>query len=294
VVHRVNERDGAGVYALYGERMGAKFPEDVTRRFVSNVADAIGRIASTEREASGEENRASYHLYGERADGRLEVAVDRDGRITMLRITVTPTEPPVARSTIALSLPFRGQWSVEWGGDNPYNNQHVGHGSQRRAADLVIRGADAKTHRADGARNDDYLAYGADVLAVADGTVTAVVDGVAENVPGAMNRDAIFGNLVEIRHTDSLYSVYAHLQPGKMRVQVAATVKAGMVIGACGNSGNSSEPHLHFQLQDGPRLEDSWGVEAVFTGVLVTRGRKGETMAQYSFRRGDRVSATTQ
>jgi murein DD-endopeptidase MepM/ murein hydrolase activator NlpD len=289
VVKRVNERDAVGVHALYGKRMQARFPEDGTRRFVSDVVDAMGRTVSAEKEASQEEDRTSYYLHGERADGKMEIAVGRDGLITLLRITSARKEPRIAQSTVPLVLPFRGQWFVDWGGNTPADNHHVGHGSQRRAADIVIRGADARTHRGDGKANTDYLAYGADVLAVADGTVTTVVNGVPENAPGVMNRDAITGNSVTIRHTDSLYSLYAHLQPGKMRVQVGATVKAGTVIGACGNSGNSSEPHLHFQLQDGPQFQDSWGVEAVFAGVFVTRGEKGERMAQYTFRKGDLV-----
>jgi murein DD-endopeptidase MepM/ murein hydrolase activator NlpD len=290
VVRRVNEGDGGGVHALYGDQMRASFPEDSTRRFVAAVAGAIGRIVSSEKEDAATEARADYRLHGERSDGRMELAIDPDGRITLLRITPAPAaEPPVVRSTIALVLPFHGDWFVDWGGDTPANNHHLGHGSQRRAADLVIRGAGAKTYRGDGKSNADYLAYGSDVLSVADGTVTTVVDGVPENTPGTMNRNAVFGNFVAIRHTDSLYSLYAHLQPGKMRVQVGTTVKAETVIGACGNSGNSTEPHLHFQLEDGPRPEDSWGVEAIFAGVLVTREGKRERMAQYAFRRGDVV-----
>jgi hypothetical protein len=289
VVKRLNKRDGAGIYALFGDQMRAKFPEVTTRRFVSDVTGGTGRIVSFETESRDGKDRARYHLHGERSDERLELAVDHDGRIAMLAITPAPPERPVARSTIPLVLPFRGQWYVGWGGSTPGDNQHVGHGSQQRAVDLAIRGPDARTFRGDGKRNEDYIAYGADVLAVADGTVTTVVDGVADNVPNALNRHAIFGNYVTIRHSDSLYSLYAHLLPGKMRVQVGASVKAGAVIGACGNSGDSSEPHLHLQLQDGPRPEDSWGVEAVFAGVLVTREGKGEWTAQYAFQKGDLV-----
>jgi murein DD-endopeptidase MepM/ murein hydrolase activator NlpD len=169
----------------------------------------------------------------------------------------------------------------------------VGHHSQRRAADLLIEGPDGKTYRSDGRRNEDYFAYGTDVLAVADGTVTGVVDGVAENVPGTENPAAIAGNFVTIRHSDYLYSVYAHLQPGKMRVHVGEHVLAHAVIGICGNSGNSSQPHLHFQLQDGPSLEESWGVEAVFADVPVTRQGRFEVVPKYTFHRGDRVGETT-
>jgi hypothetical protein len=51
------------------------------------------------------------------------------------------------------------------------------------------------------------------------------------------------------------------------------------------------EPHLHFQLQDGPDDNTSWGVEAVFPRVVVTRAGKTETTVSYTFIKGDRVRA---
>lgn len=86
-----------------------------------------------------------------------------------------------------------------------------------------------------------------------------------------------------------MYSVYAHLQPGKIRVKRGQTLKRGAVLGLCGNSGNSSEPHLHFQLQDGPKFDDSFGIEAVFDRVPVARGGASEERAGYTFLKGDRV-----
>lgn len=59
--------------------------------------------------------------------------------------------------------------------------------------------------------------------------------------------------------------------------------------GLCGNSGNSSEPHLHFQLQDGPLFEKSWGVDAVFRDVPVVRDGKPGKIAEYTWLKGDLV-----
>ncbi|MCK6533151.1 MAG: M23 family metallopeptidase [Polyangiaceae bacterium] len=66
-------------------------------------------------------------------------------------------------------------------------------------------------------------------------------------------------------------------------------MKRGAVLGSCGNSGNSSEPHLHFQLQVGPLFEKSWGIEPIFQDVPVSRDGKSEVMKEYTWLKGDRV-----
>jgi murein DD-endopeptidase MepM/ murein hydrolase activator NlpD len=92
------------------------------------------------------------------------------------------------------------------------------------------------------------------VLAAGAGTVTTVTDGVEDNRPGEMNTRENWGNAVVITHGPGLHSVYAHLQPKSIRVKVADIVTPGMELARCGNSGRSTVPHLHFQVQRGPAL----------------------------------------
>jgi murein DD-endopeptidase MepM/ murein hydrolase activator NlpD len=91
--------------------------------------------------------------------------------------------------------------------------------------------------------------------------------------------------------SSDLYSMSGHLVPGSVRVKAGARVRRGQVLGACGNSGNSSEPHLHFQLQDGPTMRKSFGIEPVFQSVEVTRDGKRARVTDYTWRKGDRVHA---
>jgi murein DD-endopeptidase MepM/ murein hydrolase activator NlpD len=291
----INAQDGAGVVAMFGDSMRRSFPVEKTGPFIAGLIEAKGSIEKFTRDDAGSSDQhAVYRFHAERGDWRVEIHLDEDGKIAGLKVTVidstsTRAEPPVAKSSIDLALPFRGQWTVFCGGDRLELNHHVNAPSQRRAADLVIVGSDGKTHRGDGKTNGDYYAYGQDILAVADGEIVTVVDGVPENLPGELNSYFVPGNLVVMRHTGNLYSAYAHLEPAKMRVKVGTRVKRGTVLGLCGNSGNSSEPHLHFQLQDGPQFEKSWGVEAVFQNVTVARDGKSERVASYSFLKDDRV-----
>lgn len=303
--------DADGVFSLFDPRMKEALPIDKTRAFVQGIAAARGKLTRPQRKLdapnASSATSATFVVGAERGAWQLDVHLDAEGRIAGLRMTdPPPPEPPVRTSDVKLRLPFDGAWDVFWGGDTVELNQHVNHRSQRRAADLLVLGEDGKSHRGDGKQNGDYHSYGRPVRAVAAGSVTTVIDGIPDNDPGTMNAYMALGNAVIIEHRGPtppragsraepgppapLFAVYAHLQPGRLRVKVGQKVRAGEVIGLVGNSGNSSEPHLHFQLQDGPRFEHSYGVEAVFSGVTVTRAGETSPSDAYTFRKGDRVA----
>lgn len=127
---------------------------------------------------------------------------------------------------------------------------------QRFAIDWLQLRADGTTHSGDPKDNKNYRAYGQEAIAVADGIVSEVKDGIPENVPGPGSRavpitlETVAGNHVIVNIGDGVYAFYAHLQPGSINVKVGDKVRHGQVIGLVGNSGNSTEPHLHFHLID--------------------------------------------
>jgi murein DD-endopeptidase len=129
--------------------------------------------------------------------------------------------------------------------------------AQRFAIDFVKLGADSTTFSGDRLKNESYYAYGNDALAVADGIVVATKDGIPQNVPGVTSRavpitlETVGGNHVVIDLGKGRFAFYAHLQPGSLKVKVGDQVKRGQVVGLVGNSGNSTEPHLHFHVGDG-------------------------------------------
>ncbi|MCA9518424.1 MAG: M23 family metallopeptidase [Myxococcales bacterium] len=132
--------------------------------------------------------------------------------------------------------------------------------AQRYAVDLVRVGGPEGTHRGDPLRNDSYFAYGAEVLAGADGVVVEVREDLPENVPGPESRavaitpETIAGNHVIVDVGGGAFAVYAHLQPGSVRVAEGERVAEGDVLGLVGNSGNSTEPHLHVHVCDAPSV----------------------------------------
>lgn len=150
-------------------------------------------------------------------------------------------------------FPLVGTWKVANGGPDPDTSHSWELIGQRFAYDFVVTDEWGKSHRNDGRRLEDYYAFGAPVLASADGLVVKAKDG-RRDYPRPSEFDPLvwnlLGNYVIIQHEGGEYSLLAHLRRGSVRVKRGDGVKRGQVVGEVGNSGNSTEPHLHFQVQD--------------------------------------------
>ena len=156
--------------------------------------------------------------------------------------------------------------------------------AQRFAIDWVKVDEQGRTFSGDSLKNASYYAYGSDALAVADGVVSEVKDSIPQNVPGVTSRavpitlETVGGNHVIIDIGGGHFAFYAHLQPGSIRVHVGDRVKRGQVLGLVGNSGNSTEPHLHFHLSDASSPLGSEGEPYAFeTLSIVGRCRSFNT-----------------
>lgn len=194
------------------------------------------------------------------------------------------------RSPNEYNFPLTGTWYV--GAAPTLHSHHRWAANQEFALDLIALGPDGQSHKGGGSRLDDYYDFGRDVLAVADGTVMEVAtDGTEANDrlrrPGESSEDfqkrtvqaqnellmkspkLVIGNYVVIRHGGGEFSQYAHLKQGSVRVKVGDAVTRGQVIGQLGHTGNTTEPHLHFQLTDGQDPMYSRGLPIVFKNTSV-------------------------
>ncbi|MGF7031074.1 hypothetical protein J2T17_001980 [Paenibacillus mucilaginosus] len=210
-----------------------------------------------------------------------------DGSITGLLLKpLTPYPESDARLThTAYRMPVTGSWFVFWGGTNELLNYHYPYESQRYAYDLVVARRDGTTYTGDPAKLESYFAFGREVVAPSDGRVIRTLDSVPDNSPvgGTTNRAQPFGNYVVIDHGGGEYSVLAHLQLGSVKVQPGQAVKRGEAIGRCGNSGNSTEPHIHYQVQNSPepgegqslRIRPLHGEEPIRGEFVRGMGRQG-------------------
>ncbi|HUQ81214.1 MAG TPA: M23 family metallopeptidase [Gemmatimonadaceae bacterium] len=197
----------------------------------------------------------------------------------------------VTAQSVAIGPPLRG--GVWFAANGPANES--GHRralipiagvpsiAQRFAIDYVRMNEADSTFSGDRLKNESYLAEGNDALAVANGAVVAVKDSIPENVPGINSRavpitlETVGGNHVIIDIGGGYYAFYAHLKPGSLRVKKGDTVKRGQVVGLVGNTGNSTEPHLHFHISDGNSPLGSEGVPYRYDSFEIVGNCRGIT-----------------
>ena len=138
--------------------------------------------------------------------------------------------------------------------------------AQRFAIDWMRLDKEGRLAEGDGSEVHQYPDYGADVLAVADGTVVDRLNNLDDQKPGALpdprtiNVQNVDGNHIVIDLGDGVYAFYAHLQKNSVQVSVGDRVKRGQVLAKLGNTGNTSGPHLHFHLMESPSALCSNGI----------------------------------
>ncbi len=172
------------------------------------------------------------------------------------------------------SLPFQGAWIAVNGGIDKASSHSWGIQTQRYAYDFVILDEAGHSFSDEHIKTTDYYCYGKEILAPADGKVVELQDKYPDSLLlGHSQVDCssgdIRGNYILIRHAEKEYGLLAHLKPESIGVKVGDTVKRGQCIASCGNSGNTSEPHLHFHLQDGVSFYTSAGLPIEFAGITV-------------------------
>jgi hypothetical protein len=194
-----------------------------------------------------------------------------------LTFRVYPSSHDRSPSTIRFRIPLDGPVTVGWGGATPEVNYHVVAPDQRWAYDLLVT-VDGVTHAGDGRRREDYYIYDRPVVAPAAGKVHAISDGDPDMSIGEMGggHDP-GGNQVVLEVAPGQFLLLWHLRPGSIVVKPGDSVVEGQLLGRAGNSGNTSEPHLHIHLQDGPDLALAEGIPLYFhayhvNGRFVERG----------------------
>jgi murein DD-endopeptidase MepM/ murein hydrolase activator NlpD len=154
--------------------------------------------------------------------------------------------------------------------------------AQRYAVDWEQMDAQGYIRKQPQEKLESYTIFGKPVLAVADAVVVAVTDGLPEQTPGKfpvnIPLDQADGNSVMLDLGEQRYAMYAHMQPGSIKVHRGDRVKLGQVIGLVGNTGNSVAPHLHFQVTAGPSSLASNGLPYEIRDFQVT-GKTAGTKA---------------
>ena len=201
-----------------------------------------------------------------RLTNRIQYAIPPDAPARSLIGSTTVTAPLLRtdqRAPVVIAPPLRGSGWVNLNGccsdptalhRNVVLSQNGTYVTPEIFAIDWIRLVDGRPYTGDGKHNSDWPAYGAPLYAVADGTVVSTVDNLPDipplAAPNLSGPQDYGGNSVCIKIGPARYAVYAHLQPGSVRVRRGQRVRTGQIIGLVGNSGNTTFPHLHFGIQE--------------------------------------------
>ena len=192
---------------------------------------------------------------------------------------------------VVYTLPFDGEWLVVNGGSTPKTSHSWDVLGQRFALDFVQADGGFRSHRGRGTKAEEYFCFGRDIRAAAGGTVVGVEDRVHQGFLGwgvcDFTARSFVGNHVVVAHAEGEFGLYAHLVRGSVAVAPGDRVRRGQILGRCGHTGHSTEPHLHFHLQDSADLFRGMGLPVRFSHLVVD----GEAADRVLLRAGHRVRA---
>lgn len=172
---------------------------------------------------------------------------------------------------VLYSLPFEGAWTVANGGTVKETSHSWNICPQRYAYDFFIE-ENGQSFQGSGKDVTDYLCYGKPILSPADGVVVELKNQfedtpISENQEVLCSSSDVRGNYIVIQHSSHEYSTIAHIKKDSFCVKPGDKISRSQLIARCGNSGNTSEPHIHFQIQQGKSFLFSAGLPICFINL---------------------------
>jgi len=281
-----NKEDYKAIFDMFDSNMKAALPlEKTVALFSKNIAPA-GKIKKMEFLKL----RSTAHIYKTTMDNAIldfTISLDFDNKINGFFGSQHQPEskgPKLERNATKMHLPFNEEWTVFWGGTTVEQNYHVAYYNQKYAYDLLIM-KDGKSFKTNGKTNKDYYVFGKEITAPCDAKVVQVITGVKDNIPGELNPKQLTGNTVVLETKHKEYIMMAHFKEKSIVVKEGQQVKAGQLLGQCGNSGNTTEPHLHLSLQNVKDMNAAAGGKLFFEKIKVN----GEIKEDYLPVKNDKI-----
>ncbi len=284
-VELYNKKSFDKIFDAYAKSMQEFMPKAKTIEYHQSVYEGLGQLESRKFEKIDNQGFCIYNAkFSLGGNWTLMIGIDTKGKVNGISHRPRPKE--VNLEIKSVGLPVKGEWFVFWGGDTEEQNYHVIHEGQAAAFDLVVVDEKGSSFKNDGKSNEDYYAFGKEIYSPVNGEIVQAVDGVKDNVPGVMNRRFVPGNSIIIRTDNGEYVFLSHFKQHTILVKQGQKVKKGTLLGLCGNSGNSSEAHLHFHIQNKESSDGAKAIKCYFEEINVN----GKTKKEYSPVRGEIIT----
>lgn len=281
-----NSGNYEAIFNMFDASMKTALPlEKALQFFQQNINASSGKIVSMAFYKT-KQNAHIYKTTFEKVIFDVLISLDTDNAINGLLITPHKPEnlPVLKRNITKMILPFNEEWFVFWGGKSVEQNYHVAYENQKGAFDLVIV-KNGKSYLGDSKLNESYFVFGKEIIAPCNAKVIKVIKGVNDNIPGELNPKQLTGNTVVLETANKEYILFAHFKEKSIVVKEGQEVKQGDLLGLCGNSGNSSEPHLHLSLKNVADMNIATGVQLFFEKIKVN----GDVKKDYLPVKGEKI-----
>lgn len=264
-----NAKNYEGIYNMFNYNMKRTWPLTKTKTLFSDLYNEVGEIFKIEYRTQ-EDLVHNYKVTFGSEIRDFQISIDQYNRFSDLKIQYHKPDDLVVleRNITKMNLPFNEEWFVLWGGITKKENMHHSHENEMYAYDFVIM-KEGVTHVKDGKKNEDYYAFGKDIIAPCDATVVEVITGIEDNIPGKQNLEQITGNTVVLETANQEFIVLAHLKHQSIVVREGLFVRQGTLLGQSGNSGNSMEPQLYLNLQNTEDKNIATGAKLFFNRIYV-------------------------
>ena len=205
----------------------------------------------------------------DRIDHRITYELAADAELTSLVGSFLIEGPLLAvdpRAAVVIAPPLHGSGWLTFSGVGDLPSLHrsirvpVDGGTYAKSETFAIdwlQLVDGRVFEGDGVSVEQWYCYGSEVTSASAGTVVAIRDGMPDEAPNSLPDNLVEpadygGNQITVQLGDGVWAFYGHFIPGSVAVAVGDPVTPGQLLGLLGNSGNTSAPHLHFGLLDGP------------------------------------------
>ena len=287
------------IFAMFSKAMARVLDFEETKTFFGSRLSKYGKVTNRAYKETATKY-ISYDITFEKGTATFNFGIDKDKKINYLLFRnekATATEKilgendpvDIKTSPTHFIFPSTGTWNTLWGGKTKEENYHVRTQIYLGAYDFYIVGESKHTYKKTKGVLSEYYCYKMPLYAPCDGTVVNVVNDAPEYNPPERNSKGGVGNTVKIKTVNNEYLVIAHMSTGTVAVKVGQKVKQGDYLGKCGNSGNSSEPHIHIHLQNQENNSGAIGLQIQFSDIIVN----GEKKDKWSPIRFEKVSNGT-
>ena len=282
-----NQNDYKNIFEMFSAETQKALPLEKISEFLSGLNYQAGKINKREFVKYQKGTFILYKTDFEKATLGLNISIDDNSKINGIFVKpfIDENIPKIERNITKLQLPFKQEWTVVWGGDTIELNYHVESEMQKNAFDILITNKKGNSYKTNGKENEDYYAFGKELFAPCDGEVVKVFNGIVDNKIGEMNSKDITGNTVIIKTKNNEYLFFCHFKNETIKVKQGGKIKQGQLLGLCGNSGHSSEPHLHFHIQNTKDINSGTGIKCYFEKIKVN----GKMKEDYSPIQNDKI-----